>query len=72
MTKIKEEKIQITCPSCNSRRLQLLLITIGNCETSLELVCMDCGTVMDVAVSGTIETTTPQAKHKCNSKSYLG
>ena len=62
---------QIACPNCNTHRLQLLIITQLKSKTQLELLCLDCGMVCYLLLSGE-EVTTPREITKTKPRNYTG
>ncbi len=43
---------QIVCASCNSAKIQLLLVTSTKTHSFLDLLCMQCGLLMNYQTGG--------------------
>lgn len=69
--KQNNNETQIICCSCNSRKIQLLIVrALNNNTTELDLLCKHCGVVQTFTIGGVIESK-PEPKHK-KELSYLG
>lgn len=43
---------QVSCQSCESRKQQLLSVDVGNGQTELNLLCMNCGALQILPIKG--------------------
>jgi len=51
----KPKTEQIICNQCNSMKLQLLQISSNKKETTLDLLCQNCGLVHEFKIKGKTE-----------------
>jgi len=58
--KEQTESMQPDCCNCDSKRLQLLLIHNQVDQSSLDLLCMGCGSLLTIDLNGTLPKTKPQ------------
>lgn len=64
--KNKEVQKQLSCPSCNCSKLQLITLTPREKDTSLDLLCLRCGYLCSYLTSGS------RVKPKFKTKKEVG